>query len=87
MHRDVKSLNVFLCDGGGVKLGDFGVSRQLSDQTVLLQSFYGTPLYLSPEIIDGRGYTAQTDMWSLGVLLYELITTGAAMPFAGKNLK
>ncbi|CAD7964656.1 unnamed protein product [Amoebophrya sp. A25] len=87
VHRDVKSLNVFLSKEGYCKLGDFGVSRMLESDNALLSSFYGTPLYLSPEIISGSGYTQKTDIWSLGVLLYECVAGGGRMPFSGGNLR
>lgn len=85
VHRDVKSLNIFLTSRGLVKLGDFGVSRQMSDHTMYLNSFYGTPLYLSPELIQGRPYSETTDVWSLGVVLYELLALQP--PFHGKCLQ
>ncbi|CAE7520172.1 NEK7 [Symbiodinium natans] len=53
VHRDIKTMNLLLNDEGVIKLGDFGVSRQMSENTVCLHSFYGTPLYLSPELIEG----------------------------------
>eukprot|EP00753_Platysulcus_tardus_P003113 PLAT12265.4.p2 GENE.PLAT12265.4~~PLAT12265.4.p2 ORF type:complete len:125 (+),score=20.44 PLAT12265.4:445-819(+) len=88
VHRDLKTLNVFLCrEPSGVVntvLGDLGVSRQLSQQTLLLRSFYGTPLYASPELCMGRSYTAKTDMWSLGVVLYEM--AALEQPFFADNL-
>eukprot|EP00913_Durusdinium_trenchii_P028170 g26413.t1 len=65
-------MNLFLTDEGVIKLGDFGVSRQMSEKTLCLHSFYGTPLYFSPEIIEGRPYSHSTDLWSLGVLLRRL---------------
>lgn len=85
VHRDIKSLNLLLCDSGMVKVGDFGVSRQMSDHTIFLNSFYGTPLYLSPELVEGKPYTEMTDVWSLGVVLYELLALRP--PFDGKSLK
>lgn len=85
VHRDIKSLNLLLTSAGEVKLGDFGVSRQMSDETLCLNSFYGTPLYLSPEIIEGKPYTDTTDVWSLGVVLYELLALRP--PFNGHSLQ
>lgn len=85
VHRDIKSLNLFLTSAGVVKLGDFGVSRQMSEQTLVLNSFYGTPLYLSPELIEGRPYTQTTDVWSMGVVLYELLAMRS--PFNGPCLQ
>lgn len=85
VHRDIKSLNLLLTSDGIVKLGDFGVSRQMSENTLCLNSFYGTPLYLSPELIAGKPYSETTDMWSLGVVLYELLVL--TPPFDGQNLQ
>lgn len=85
VHRDLKTMNLLLNDKGVIKLGDFGVSRQMSEHTMQLQSFYGTPLYLSPELIEGRPYTQSTDLWSMGVVLYELLSL--ELPFKGNNLQ
>lgn len=67
-----------------VKIADLGVGREVSAQTNMLQTFYGTPLYASPELVDNRPYNEKTDVWSLGVVLYEL----AALypPFTGQSL-
>eukprot|EP01038_Epipyxis_sp_PR26KG_P007591 gene7591-10340_t len=73
IHRDLKAMNI-LCarDGRVFKIADLGVSRQVSEDTVLLNTFYGTPLYLSPELVENKPYNEKTDIWSLGVILYEL---------------
>mmetsp|Transcript_14676 Transcript_14676/g.22145 ORF Transcript_14676/g.22145 Transcript_14676/m.22145 type:complete len:609 (+) Transcript_14676:119-1945(+) len=85
VHRDIKAMNILLCqDGRTVKVADLGVSRQMSEDTVLLQTFSGTPLYISPELVDGAQYTEKTDIWSLGVLLYELCALEP--PFRGSSL-
>lgn len=61
IHRDIKPLNIFMDkDHRTFKIGDLGVSRQVSEQTVLVQTFYGTPLYLSPELIENRAYNEKT---------------------------
>lgn len=52
-----------------VKIADLGVGREVSAQTHMLQTFYGTPLYASPELVDNRPYNEKTDVWSLGVVL------------------
>lgn len=69
IHRDIKSQNIFLTKEGVIKIGDFGVSTQTSS---CASTVVGTPFYLSPEIINGAQYDSKTDIWSLGVLLYEL---------------
>ena len=52
-----------------MKIADLGVGREVSAQTHMLQTFYGTPLYASPELVDNRPYNEKTDVWSLGVVL------------------
>lgn len=56
MHRDIKPANIFLAANGCVKLGDLGLGRAFSSQTYEANSKVGTPLYMSPEVLDGRGY-------------------------------
>lgn len=72
LHRDLKSQNIFLTRTGRVKLGDFGIAKVLSATVDNAKTMVGTPYYLSPEIIEGRPYNFKSDIWSLGVLLYEL---------------
>ena len=85
IHRDIKSLNILLTeDKQTAKIADLGVSRQVSEDTLMLQSFYGTPLYASPELCENKPYNEKTDIWSLGVVLYEMATLYP--PFNSKNL-
>jgi serine/threonine-protein kinase len=71
LHRDIKAHNVMLDDDGRVVLMDFGTGRELTDGGPDLA---GTPLYLAPEVLDGQPATVQSDIYSLGVLLYHLLT-------------
>eukprot|EP00760_Papus_ankaliazontas_P025541 PhM_4_TR2774/c0_g1_i1/m.33246/K08857/NEK1_4_5; NIMA (never in mitosis gene a)-related kinase 1/4/5 len=73
LHRDVKTANVFICEGGKAKLGDFGVSKVLTSTSCKVKSVIGTPFYLSPEMCHGRPYGPKSDIWALGCLLYELL--------------
>lgn len=81
VHRDIKSRNIFLCRTGKALLGDFGLVRLLETTCELAYTRVGTPYYLSPEIIKKQAYNYKTDVWSLGVLLYEM--AALTRPFAG----
>ena len=85
VHRDLKTLNIMLVrNDRQIKLGDLGVSRQVSANTFMLKTFYGTPLYLSPELVENSHYNEKTDIWSLGVMLYEM--AALIPPFRGPTL-
>ena len=72
LHRDLKTQNMFLTKDDVIKLGDFGIARVLSNTKSRAKTVVGTPYYLSPEIIRSEGYSFKSDIWSLGVLLYEI---------------
>lgn len=73
LHRDLKSFNIFLTKNDGVRIGDLGVAKVLT-QTQFASTFVGTPYYLSPEICEERPYNEKSDIWALGCILYELAT-------------
>ena len=74
VHRDLKTLNIFLAKDNHIKIGDFGVSKKLINNKIYAYTFVGTPYYLSPEICQNKAYDEKSDLWSLGVIIYELIT-------------
>ena len=76
IHRDVKSANVMLTRRGQVKLTDFGLARLASQQITSHRKLQGTPAYMSPEQIHGEPVDHRTDIWSLGVMIYEMVTGG-----------
>ena len=84
LHRDIKAQNIFLMKTGIIKLGDFGIARVLQSTTEMAATVVGTPYYLSPEIVQSNTYDFKTDIWSIGVLLYEMCALRP--PFNGQNL-
>eukprot|EP00741_Cyanophora_paradoxa_P020945 tig00021319_g20220.t1 len=72
LHRDMKAQNIFLMSNDMIKIGDLGVAKLLKEGNA--QTQVGTPYYMSPEIWKNRPYDKKSDIWSLGCLLYELIT-------------
>ena len=72
MHRDIKCANLFLTSDGIVKLGDLNVSKVV--QQGLLKTQTGTPYYCSPEIWKDQPYSYNSDIWSIGCVLYEMCT-------------
>ena len=80
-HRDIKPGNVILLADGGVKLADFGVARLEKSELTQAGTLIGTPMYMSPEQIMGLEVDGRSDLFSCGVLLYELLT--GRKPFTG----
>ena len=85
VHRDIKPANVVRSPQGVIKLTDFGIARIVTDQTLSRAgTIVGTPNYMSPEQIRGEDVDARTDLFSAGVLMYELLT--GKKPFDGPDM-
>ena len=85
MHRDLKPANIFISQDNTLKVGDLGLGREFSSETIEAYSKVGTPLYMSPEVLQGEGYDMKSDVWSLGCIIYELCEYKS--PFRNENEK
>ncbi|HZR46074.1 MAG TPA: serine/threonine-protein kinase [Candidatus Manganitrophaceae bacterium] len=87
VHRDLKPENIMILAGGKLKLMDFGIALDASLRKITwsgLSQTMGTPDYMAPEQVKGRRGDAHTDIYSLGVILYEMVT--GQVPFTGENV-
>ena len=85
LHRDIKSQNIFMTETGQIKLGDFGIARTLDRTSEMADSVVGSPLYLSPEIVMAKPYNFKSDIWSMGVVLYEMCEL--KVPFMSNSIQ
>lgn len=84
IHRDIKPQNILILDNGLVKITDFGIAMALNNsQLTQTNSVMGSVHYLPPEQASGKGSTIKSDIYSLGILMYELLT--GKLPFRGDN--
>lgn len=72
VHRDIKPQNILLTKSDEVRIADFTFSKEIEEQE-LLQTYCGTPLYMSPEVMNGEAYTDKCDLYSVGVMLYTYV--------------
>ena len=84
IHRDIKTANIFLTKDNDIKLGDVGIVKILKSTNNYAYTNIGTPYYMSPELYKNRRYNSKTDIWSIGVVLYELMTF--KLPYNSENL-
>ncbi|XP_076447970.1 serine/threonine-protein kinase Nek2-like [Babylonia areolata] len=84
IHRDLKPSNVYLTEKGTIRLGDMGIARILEAPNAMVETFCGTPKYMSPEALYEKPYNEKTDIWSLGCCLAEMVTLERA--FKGSTL-
>jgi serine/threonine protein kinase len=99
VHRDLKPQNILLSDPTTIKITDFGLARQIETDTPLhsnktteypeveedlFSTYCGSPMYMSPEVLNKNNYGSKSDLWSVGIILYEMIT--GHTPYKAKNV-
>ncbi len=83
VHKDIKGQNILISTDNKIKITDFGIADILEDEMTKTQSLMGTPQYVAPEVLNKGESTVQTDIYSTGILLYELLIGSA--PFKGEK--
>jgi eukaryotic-like serine/threonine-protein kinase len=85
IHRDLKPGNILINDDGRIKITDYGVARIDTSTLTVMGDIVGTPHYMAPEQFGGQEATPRTDLYQVGVILYELLT--GTRPFTGNNVE
>uniref|UniRef100_A0A8C2ZW82 non-specific serine/threonine protein kinase n=1 Tax=Cyclopterus lumpus TaxID=8103 RepID=A0A8C2ZW82_CYCLU len=73
LHRDIKTLNIFLTKTDLIKLGDYGLAKKLDSEFSMAETCVGTPYYMSPELCQGSKYNFKSDIWAMGCVIFEVL--------------
>lgn len=84
IHRDIKLGNILMNKDKSIKLCDFGFSKSLNNDDAFANSFFGICNYFPPETLDDKGFGKKSDIWQLGVVLYQMLMLHA--PFRDNNI-
>src|SRR5262245_61068365 len=80
LHRDLKPANIMIDGHGRVRITDFGIASVITEEEALSNEILGTPAYMAPEQFEGKGATTRSDIYALGLVLYEIYTGRRAFP-------
>tara|TARA_B100000787_G_C16188471_1_gene296054 strand:+ start:1200 stop:2417 length:1218 start_codon:yes stop_codon:yes gene_type:complete len=84
IHRDIKPQNILVSNDKILKIIDFGLSKSINRNEEMMDTVCGSPLYMAPEIVKTKNYTVKSDIWSFGVIIYEMIY--GYTPFRANNI-
>ena len=83
IHRDLKLKNILVTDSNDIVISDFGFARD-GDSNTMFDTLCGSPMYMAPEIMTHKSYDNKSDLWSVGVIMYELLF--GTTPYHAKNM-
>lgn len=86
VHRDLKLENILVDERGYLTIIDFGISKRLDNKELNTETVCGTPLNMAPELLEGYKYNKSVDLWSIGIIIYEMLIGKNPFNLAGEDL-